>query len=290
MTTPEAEFPCRNGGESASHDRRVTAVGSDHAQIAYDALAPHYDAFTAHHDYDQWTTTLERLAHARGLRGRRMLDVACGTGKSFLPFLERGYDVTACDVSEAMLRLAALKAGDRARLEVHDMRALPTLGSFDFVCCLDDAVNYLLDTDELTAALASLRRNLAPGGVVVFDVNTLRAYRTFFASTTVVPDSRHVLIMDGHATPTFRAGGIAQSTFELLCCGAEGTWRRRRSVHYQRHHPQPVIQAALHDAGLRPVGLYGMQLDGSVTEGFDETENSKAVYIARHRAHERGRR
>ncbi len=148
-------------------------MSSSHARLAYDAFAPFYDAFTADHDYGAWTRDLEALAVRAGLRGRRLLDVACGSGKSFLPFLERGYEVTACDVSPAMAALAAEKAGDRARVEVHDMRALPVLGAFDLVVCLDDAVNYLLEPGEVVSALRGMRRNLAPGGVLVFDVNCL---------------------------------------------------------------------------------------------------------------------
>src|SRR5919109_3887558 len=133
-----------------SSSQRSRAGGArDHALQAYEAMAASYDAFTAHHRYDEWTATLEELAREAGLRGRRLLDVACGTGKSFLPFLERGYDVTACDLSPAMAAIAARKAGGRARVEVHDMRSLPRLGAFDLVCCLDDAANYLHEPAEL---------------------------------------------------------------------------------------------------------------------------------------------
>ncbi len=260
---------------------------TDRARDAYDALAPHYDAFTAHHDYDDWTATLERLAHACGLGGRRLLDVACGTGKSFLPFLDRGYEVVACDASPQMVRFAREKAGARARIEVCDMRRLPVLGSFDLVCCLDDALNYLLSADELRRALAGLRRNLAPGGVVVFDVNTLCAYRSAFASLTVVPARERVLVWDGQADPALAAGERACATLEILVRQRDGAWRRRRDVHEQRHHPRSVVEAALVDAGLRCVGLYGMHFDGTVTDGFAEDANSKAVYLARHAAHER---
>src|SRR5919198_3641517 len=158
---------------------------SQHARAAYDVIAPHYDDFTAHHDYDKWTASLEALARDCGLQGQRLLDVACGTGKSFLPFLERGYEVVACDISPAMVALAAGKAGGRACVEVHDMRELPRLGAFDLVCCIDDAVNYLLSVEELVAAFSGLARNLAAGGVVLFDANSLMAYRTFFASMSV---------------------------------------------------------------------------------------------------------
>jgi len=259
-------------------------IDREHARAAYDELAPAYDAFTAHHDYEAWTTTLEGLARAHGLCGRRLLDVACGTGKSFLPFLARGYEVTACDVSEEMAALAAQKVGEAARVEVHDMRALPQLGSFDLVCCIDDALNYLLTEDELRSALEGLRRNLADDGVVVFDVNTVRSYRTFYGSLTVVPGEERVLLWDGHETDDFGERDLAACTLEIVERRDDGTWERLRTLHHQRHHPRPVIEAALRDAGLDCVGVYGMQLDGSCAEGFREDGNSKAVYIARHLA------
>ncbi|MEN3281449.1 MAG: hypothetical protein V7607_2589 [Solirubrobacteraceae bacterium] len=265
----------------------TAATHPDHAREAYDEFALHYDAFTADHNYDAWTSTLETLARRHGLRGRRMLDVACGTGKSFMPFLDRGYEVTACDVSPAMVRLARLKAGDRADVEVRDLRSLPALGKFDLVCCLDDALNYLLSPAEIARAMAGLRRNLAPGGVVVFDTNTLASYRTFFASLTVMPAPEQVVIWDGHASAGFGCGEVARATIDMLDRLRDGSWQRRRSVHYQRHYPRSVVEAALRDAGLRAAGVYGMRLDGSVTEAFAETDNSKAVYIARHDAHRR---
>jgi SAM-dependent methyltransferase len=257
-------------------------TGADqHARAAYDAFAPHYDAFTAHHDYETWTRTLERLARAHGLHGTRLLDVACGTGKSFLPFLERGYEVIACDISPAMAERAAAKAGGRARVEVHDMRSLPRLGAFDLVCCLDDAVNYVLSAQELEATFAGLARNLAPGGVVVFDANSLAAYRTFFASlNVVVAGNGHVLVWDGHASADFGPGGLAQATVEALSRREDGTWVRERSAHLQRHHPRETVERALDGAGLRTAAVYGMHLDGSTTDTLDELDNSKAVYIA----------
>jgi SAM-dependent methyltransferase len=246
----------------------------------YDAFAPFYDDFTAHHRYTEWTASLEELARAAGLHGRRLLDVACGTGKSFMPFLERGYTVTACDISPAMAEIAARKAAGRARVEVHDMRALPRLGAFDLVCCLDDAINYLEGEADLVAAFMSLRRNLADGGVVLFDANTLMAYRGFFAEATVVQAPDRVLVFDGRTPADLPAGGAAEA--ELLALERDGEWwTRTRSVHHQRHHPEATVRAALAAAGLPWVASYGMHLDGSVTDGFDEIENSKAVYVAR---------
>jgi SAM-dependent methyltransferase len=251
-----------------------------HAQAAYDALAPQYDLLTAHHDYEAWTRDLERLARSAGLAGRRLLDVACGTGKSFLPFLERGYDVVACDISPAMAGLAAAKAGDRARVEVHDMRALPRLGEFDLVLCLDDAVNYLLTAGELAAALGGMRANLAAGGVLVFDANCLATYRGFFSSLSVVPVEDVVIVWRGETRRDLAAGDLAEATVEVLQRGDDGVWTAAARRHLQRHHPERVVRDAVTAAGLRIAAVCGMQTDGSCEAGFDELRNSKAVYVA----------
>jgi SAM-dependent methyltransferase len=255
---------------------------SDEARSTFAAFADDYDLFTAHHDYDDWTSTLERLAREHGLRGSRLLDVACGTGKSLLPFLRRGYAVTACDISPEMLAHAARKVGAGARLEVHDMRALPVLGEFDLVACIDDGLNYLLSTDELRAAVAGLARNLAAGGVVLFDVNTVRSYRTFYGELHVIQSDGRVIVWDGQTPPSFDVGDAALARVDTLARDEDGTWCRERTLHHQRHFSRDVIEQAIADAGLRCVGVYGMQFDGSTEPGFGEHDNSKAIYVARH--------
>jgi SAM-dependent methyltransferase len=253
----------------------------DHARVAYDAFAPHYDAFTAHHDYLSWTATLEQLARDAGLSGRRLLDLACGTGKSFLPFLARGYDVTACDISPAMLELARRKAGRAATLVEADIRRLPALGAFDLVTCLDDAVNYLQTDDELDAVFAGVRRHIAPHGVFVFDTNTLATFRRVYSSCLVVPAEHEVLILRGRGCDRLAAGGSAEAHLEALVPEPDGWWRETCTVHHHRHHPEATVRAALGRAGLTCVAVHGLHLDGRVDAMADDLAHSKAVYIAR---------
>src|SRR5207237_748758 len=146
---------------------------TDHAKLAYDTIAPGYDLLTGGHDHGAWALRLEALALDAGLSGRRLLDVGCGTGGGLGAMLERGYDVVGVDVSEAMLARAREKLGPLPALRCEDMRRLPRIGAFDLIWSVADAVNCLGDERELVAAFAGWRRNLAPGGVVVFDVDTL---------------------------------------------------------------------------------------------------------------------
>lgn len=251
------------------------------AEIAYEAIAPAYDDFTAHHNYDLWLGALMPKLEKHGIRGKRLLDVACGTGKSFLPMLEQGWEVTACDISPAMVALAREKVGDRVELFVADMRELPVYGEFDVVFCLDDAVNYLLDSEELEQALDGMRRNLGPGGLLMFDVNTLESYRTFFAEEVVVEQNGKRMIWKGRSSPAAAPGSIAEASFEVEPIDGSGGPPIPPEVHRERHFPEAEIRAAMERTGLECLDVYGHHHDAIPKQPLDEIAHAKAVYIAR---------
>jgi SAM-dependent methyltransferase len=254
---------------------------ADHALQAYEVFASFYDSFTADHHNDEWTAMVLDAVRAAGLRGNRLLDVACGTGESFVAMLARGFDVSACDISPAMAAIAAAKAGGRASVSVCDMRELPRLGEFDLVWCLGDSLNYMRDAEELQAALSGMRRNLAPGGVVAFDVNTLATFRRVYSSVFVVPGERDVIVLDGHGSADLDPGGSASVWIDRLSARDEGRWERRRSVHHHKHHPAAEIERALAAAGLETVARWGSSTRG-LHDFVDERSQIKTVYTARH--------
>jgi SAM-dependent methyltransferase len=249
------------------------------AAEAYDAFAPFYDRFTAHHDYELWTSGLLRLADEHGLTGNRVLDAGCGTGKSFLPLLERGFEVTACDHSWAMLDVAASKAGSGVTLHLRDLRALDKLGEFDLITCLDDVANYLTDPDDLAAALAGLARNLRPGGLLLFDANTVATYRDFFRQTAVVEEQRLMMIWRGLADEHFGPGGLASAALDIFSESDDGHWSRTPSRHDQRHHPRATVDRCIESAGLRCLAVYGQDPAVNFEAEVDELRHTKAIYV-----------
>jgi ubiquinone/menaquinone biosynthesis C-methylase UbiE len=262
------------------------ATGRDCSTVleAYERLAPVYDLLTAGYDHPTWLDSLEALALEHGLRGRRLLDVACGTGKSFLPMLARGYSVSACDVSPAMVELAREKvvaAGARAHLFVADMRALPPTGPVDLITCLDDAVNYLLSAEGLAAALRGMARALGPGGLAVFDVNTVATYRSSFASDFALDGPDSFLCWRGEAGGSFAAGEVAEAAIEVFQEEPDGRWRRTTSRHVQRHHPREDVEEAIEGAGLELVAVRGQARGARLERHADELEHPKLVYLAK---------
>jgi SAM-dependent methyltransferase len=253
------------------------------AAEAYRGLAPFYDELTREHDYDAWTFHLEYGARRFGVSGRRLLDVACGTGKSFLPLLERGYEVTGFDLSPEMLDQARAKA-PAAELFVADVRALGLVGEFDLVTCLDDIVNYLIGDGDIDAAFASLAPNLAPDGVLVFDLNTISTYRTTFACDMTLDGPDVFLAWRGRSCEEAEPGCVAELVIEAFSAGDAGGYERVTTRHLQRHYPRAEIEAALAGAGLEAVGVFGLLPDGSLDDRADEDLHHKLIYYAKRAA------
>jgi SAM-dependent methyltransferase len=249
------------------------------APAPYDGLAPAYDVLTARYRHDRWLAAIEQLALECGLRGRRVLDVACGTGKSFLPLLRRGYEVTACDVSPGMVAEAQRKAGGRATVYVADMRCLPPVGRFDLVTCLDDAINHLQSADEVLDALSGMYANLAPGGLLAFDVNTLAAYRA--TGDFAVEEGEHVVVWHGREAVLTAPGSQVRVLVDVFAHTDGDLWRRTTTEQCHRHYPLPEIERLLQLAGFQIAARRG-QLPGVRLEPDpDENAHPKALFVAR---------
>jgi SAM-dependent methyltransferase len=257
----------------------MTVTFQSDAARAYAVLAPAYDLITAEYAYGPWLDALERLALGHGLAGRRLLDVACGTGKSFMPLLERGFEVTACDISPEMVAEARYKAAGRAELHVADMRRLPVLGEFDLITCLDDVINHLLGPVELADAFDCLRANLAPGGLLVFDVNTFAAYREI--PDVVVEDDERLICWRGGLAELSAPGEEAEVVIDVFTHEGDGLWRRSLSRQRHRHHPIEEIRELAEEVGLEVAAVVGQRPGAVLDDELDEQVHRKAVFVMR---------
>jgi SAM-dependent methyltransferase len=254
----------------------------DPAFAAYESLAPFYNSFTHAYRYSEWLGNIEAILLEHGLAGSRLLDVACGTGNSFLPMLARGYEVTGCDLSPAMVELArAAAAGTDTEVVVADMRDLPLLGRFDVVTCIDDAFNYLLSDDELATAFEGVARNLRPGGLFAFDLNTLGGYRHHMRDAAMEVDGAFLCWRaNGDATAIGPRTSFS-AVIEVFATDDGACWQRYSSQHVQRHHPPELVARLLAEAGFELLERRG-QITGACLEPVgDEELHRKFDYFAR---------
>ena len=246
---------------------------------AYDVLAPAYDLLTAGYAYGPWLAAIDRLARSHGLAGRRALDVACGTGKSLEALLDLGYDALGCDGSAGMAEIAQGKLAGRADVFVADMCSLGVVGSFDLVTCLDDALNHLPSAADVVCALRAMGANLARGGLLAFDVNTLSAYRD--VGDRIVEDGDRIVLWHGGPARLSEPGGRAEVAMDVMRSCGDGLWRRERTSWGHWHYPLASIPELVRDAGLELVAVRGQLTGGRLEPDADEDRHSKAVFLAR---------
>ncbi len=245
------------------------------ARETYDAFASVYDEFTASYNLELWLGNILATLEGVGLQGKRLLDVGCGTGGSLLPMVARGWQVTGCDLSPEMIEHARAKVDDSVRLEVADMRTLPTFGEFDLVWALGDPVNYLMTVGELEQALRGMGANLAPGGLLAIDANTIFAYRHFFAERRVVEGEGRRLVWNGQASLDSAPGGVYEARVK-----GEGEDAEVEVVHRQHHFPEREVLEALSGAGLECREVFGYGDDVVLTQPLNEDEHTRGFYVA----------
>jgi SAM-dependent methyltransferase len=255
----------------------LTQVSGGTALAAYEAFAPFYDRFTADHGHDEWMADLDAILREHGVTGNQLLDVACGTGKSFMPMLALGWHVTACDISPAMVERARAKLGPRGDVRVADMRNLPWRGRFDAATCVDDSINYLLSLGEVVAAMRSIREALVPGGLVVFDVNSLGTYRGAFADELTFDTGGTRFRWRGEGSRFMPPGEQVTAVTEVLEPDGSATASAR---HVQRHYSIEQLRLACAEAGLRCDAFWGQITDVGLVRDPDEELCSKVLCLA----------
>jgi SAM-dependent methyltransferase len=137
-------------GLSTSYtDPRLTAV--------YDALNPRPRGF-------------DFYVPLAGTAAKTVLDMGCGTGRLAVALAASGHRVTGADPAAAMLDLArARPGGERVTWVEADAASLALDTRFDLIVMTGHAFQHLLEDDAIRAALANLRRHMAPGGRLAFE-------------------------------------------------------------------------------------------------------------------------
>ena len=105
--------------------------------------------------------------------GGPVLELACGTGRLTVPLALAGCDIVGLDVSPQMLAAARAKARahdvDIAFVE-GDMRVFDLGQRFGLVIVSCNSLAHLTTNEDLRAGFRCVRRHLAPGGLLAFDV------------------------------------------------------------------------------------------------------------------------
>ncbi|UCG43826.1 MAG: class I SAM-dependent methyltransferase [candidate division WOR-3 bacterium] len=224
-------------------------------------LSAYYDVVYGFKDYARESRKLvELIRHKLESDGRRLLDVACGTGEH-LKFLQDEFEVEGLDLSEEMLDIARAKLPG-VGFHQGDMAVFDLGREYDAVVLLFSSIGYAKTVERLDATLACLARHTRPGGVVVVE--------PWFTPDDWRPDTVHAGLFGetpelriARVNTSFREGRVSWFDLHHLVGTPEGT------AHFVEHHELGLftideMRAAFEQAGLEtdydPEGLTGRGL------------------------------
>lgn len=158
----------------------------------YDTFAQFYDAVNGEPE-DRITHVLNSLSrHAPSASS--VLELGCGTG-AVLAGLGSGFTLTGVDLSPAMLEIAHRRC-PQARFVHADITTVDLGETVDAVLCVDDTLNHVTTLDGWRSVIRAASQHLNPGGVFVFDLNTVGRLRDLGDQAPWVYDfDGHTLIM-----------------------------------------------------------------------------------------------
>jgi len=141
-----------------------TSVG----EALYREFAAYYDQIYSYKDTAKEIKFVVAAMKRHGVKGRDLLDVACGTGRHAKLLVGMGYRVIGLDKHKEILRLARRKA-PRVTFKQGDMRSFRLPQRFDAILCMFTSINYNTSMKDLVRTLRGFRRHLKDGGIIVFD-------------------------------------------------------------------------------------------------------------------------
>ncbi len=227
------------------------------ASVPYDRLALVYDAIPPGQAYQSvLQQALEVFSCHANIKS--IVDLACGTGSATISLSAMGYQVTGLDLSPGMIDAARRKAqaaGEAPLFKVDDMRTFRLEESVDAVVCFGDAANHLLEEKDLRSWLFSVKTALRPGGLLVFDVNTLCGLKEWDGETYVLHNEDFAYICE------------CVLLEDVMTVNATFFLPQPEPPHFYRHHetfwerawPLAFWNQSLQEAGFEALHCWGWQ-------------------------------
>ena len=173
----------------------------------FEELADFYDLIYKDKNYNAEVDFIESLFE--NMQGyRKILEIGCGTGNYTKILLNRGYEITGIDLSEAMLKVAKKKCN--CRLINGDVRNFSINEKFDVCIAMFAVLGYVIENEDIVHVLKNVRNHLRENGLLIFDVwNGLAVLRN-------LPELR-VKIAEDNETKVIRIANPAMRSANHVC-------------------------------------------------------------------------
>ncbi len=220
----------------------------------------------------------EERAKNLAVERNTVLDLGCGTGTLTELLYRAGFDMIGIDNSEEMLELAMRKrerGGSDILYLLQDMREFELYGTVGAVCSVCDSLNYMLEDADMVKVFSLVNNYLYPGGIFVFDFNTVYKYEQVIGDATIAENRDDCSFI----WENYYDAGSQVNEYDLTVFVREpegDRFRRFTETHYQRGYTLGQMKGFLEEAGL----LFVRALDAD-THGEVRAESERIYVIAK---------
>lgn len=204
-----------------------------------------------------------------------VVDLGCGTGTLTNLMYKKGYDMIGIDSSPAMLEAAQRKRDDKGyeilyiNQDMRDLDLYSTVGTVYSVC---DSINYLLKDEEVVRTFKLVEKFLYPGGLFMFDFNTVYKYEKILGDATIAENREDcAFIWENYYDDETHINEYDLSIF--IEQEEQGIFKRFTENHYQRGYTLGQMHVFLQKAGLKAV------LVRDSDTGEDPAYDSQRIFI-----------
>lgn len=264
---------------------------------AYSDFARVYDTFMDETPYEEWCEFLDKLIKEYGISDVQenlqaktdeesllssernlVLDLGCGTGTLTEMMAAKGYDMIGVDNAQEMLSIAMEKRAENGSSTLYllqDMRELELYSTVGTVISVCDSVNYLLEEEDVSQTFNLVNNYLYPGGILIFDFNTVYKYEQVIGDTTIAESREDCsFIWDNFYDPKEQI-----NEYDLTLFVQEGedengpVFRRFQENHYQRGYTLEQMVSLVEKAGMK------VELAIDADSHGEPTAESERIYI-----------
>ncbi len=224
---------------------------------SYGKFASVYDMFQDNVDYRSWADYIIQTLAEENIRNGLVLELGCGTGTMTELLADAGYDMIGIDNSGEMLAEAMEKreeSGHDILYLMQDMQDFELYGTVRAVISVCDSMNYLTEEEDLEYLFALVNNYLDPGGVFIFDMNTIHKYRDVIGDTTIAEDREDgSFIWENSYDPE---NGINVYELALFLPREDGLYEKCEEEHVQRAYSRERICEMIRKSGMEIVAVY----------------------------------
>ncbi|MEK3991267.1 MULTISPECIES: class I SAM-dependent DNA methyltransferase [Robertmurraya] len=235
--------------------------------MTYGKFAYLYDELMKDVPYDEWVSIVTEKWSKYQCKGKKLLDLACGTGELSVRFAKAGFEVTGVDLSADMLTVAHMKAetnGLKLPFYQQNMVELDLYERFDIIGIFCDSLNYLQTEEEVLETFEKVYNLLDEDGLLLFDVHSVHKIMNIFMNQTFTHDDEDICYIWNCFQGEYPISIEHELTF-FVHDDESGKYDRYDEFHSQRTFPVDVYKNWLEASGFYVLETFSDFRDDHIT-------------------------